>query len=102
MRRSFAAAALVLSASLVSAQPVASSTAAPAVVRPQTYAVVRSDVTYVDSTRGTAATASTPARRTRTIPVMILRPDSPGRFPLVVFVHGASGSGPTYESFLRP
>jgi dipeptidyl aminopeptidase/acylaminoacyl peptidase len=66
--------------------------------------VTRHDVTWVDTTRGTDADRSngTPAKATRTLNVMTLEPDTPGRKPLVVFIHGVTASGPAYEAFLRP
>ena len=80
------------------------------------YGVGRSDVTFVDHSRTTDADTKNgvASADSRTLPVMILYPTTtptdngtasthpvaPGRFPLVVFSHGVTASGPVYESFL--
>src|SRR3954452_335173 len=83
MRRSLVAlllAALVLLA-LPATAPAATTTAVT---------VTRRDLTFTDTARG------------RTLRVMTLKPETSGRKPLIVFVHGVTASGPAYESFLRP
>ena len=83
----------------------------------RTFGVGRTDLTYVDSSRGTPAdpTNHRPARPDRTLPTVILYPtDEPsddarsddhpmstGRFPLLVFVHGRTGTGPSYSNYLE-
>ena len=80
------------------------------------YGVGRSDLTFVDHSRTTDADTKNgvAAADSRTLPVMLLYPTktladngtasthpvAPGRFPLVVFSHGVTASGPVYESFL--
>jgi predicted dienelactone hydrolase len=85
--------------------------------RNTTYGVGRTDVTLVDPSRGTPADRATkaPATDDRTLPTVILYPtdtasddasrsDHPvaaGRFPLVVFSHGVTASGPAYVGVLK-
>lgn len=99
------------------------STTAPAEISPVgDYPVGRRDVTYVDTTRGTDGNPDqdiAPAS-TRTLPVMVLYPttraagatagkgaiaqDGPvaeGTFPLIVFSHGVTASGPAYAGLLQ-
>jgi hypothetical protein len=82
----------------------------PAPVAP--FAVGVLDVTYTDTTRGTAARGSAPASSTRPISVTVRYPaegdpstppaqDAPAlddAFPLVVFAHGFDVSADTYAT----
>jgi predicted dienelactone hydrolase len=85
------------------------------------YAVGRRDVTFVDTSRHTAADPlrNLPEKPSRTLPVMVLYPatgtapsdpaappttDAPparGPFPLVEFSHGITASGPLYIGRLQ-
>lgn len=85
------------------------------------YPVGRRDVTYVDTSRPTAADPirNLPEKPSRTLPVMILYPaagtapadpaappgtnaaPAKGSFPLVVFSHGITASGPIYQGRLQ-
>jgi len=83
------------------------------------YAVGRRSVTFVDKTRITNADPqrNLPERPDRTLPVMLLYPatgpvdpegapaddaaPTTGRFPLVVFSHGITASGPVYTIMLQ-
>jgi dipeptidyl aminopeptidase/acylaminoacyl peptidase len=66
------------------------------------YRVARDDVVIEDDTRPTAADADRglPELPSRTLPLMVLTPDGTGPFPIVVFSHGVTGVGPSYEPFL--
>lgn len=82
-----------------------------------TYGVGRRDIELVDHSRGTDADAkaNVAAKDDRTLPTVILYPtaetaddatddDHPvaeGRFPLVVFSHGVTASGPAYVGILK-
>lgn len=101
-------------------QSIASSPAPP-VSTAGPYAVGRRDFTVVDTSRPTDAdpVRGTPQKPSRTLPVMVLypatgaAPASPatppttnagpahGPFPLVVFSHGITASGPTYLGRLQ-
>lgn len=101
-------------------QRVASSPARPASTAGP-YAVGRRDFTVVDTSRPTDAdpVRGTPQKPSRTLPVMVLYPatgaapadpaappttNAPaarGPFPLVVFSHGITASGPTYLGRLQ-
>jgi dipeptidyl aminopeptidase/acylaminoacyl peptidase len=84
----------------------------------RTYAVGKRELVVIDPTRGTDAAPrrDMPATPDRTIEVLLLypapgepgatraTPDAPvadGRFPLVVFSHGNSASGPAYGDRVR-
>lgn len=82
-----------------------------------TYGVGRRDITLVDDSRGTDADANgtAPAKKNRTLETVVLYPTTtrsddgtddvhpvaPGRFPLVVFAHGVTASGPAYIQVVR-
>lgn len=82
-----------------------------------TYGVGRSDITLVDSSRGTDADDENDvaAQQDRTLPTAILYPTADtsddattdedpvaeGRFPLVVFSHGVTASGPAYVGVMK-
>lgn len=105
-----------------SAPATAAGTAPSATSSPErAYAVGERSETFTDATRPTSGNAARkiPAADSRTLPTMILYPadgspagdDGPvattadahvadGRFPLVVFSHGVTGTGPTYKALL--
>ena len=97
MRRVLAAAVVVLTSLVVLPQ------ASSADVEGAPFAVRRSDVTWFDHSRGTDRNNVTGAgtRPFRKIKVMFLVPDAPGPHPLLVWVHGVTGTGPGYEGVLR-
>jgi dienelactone hydrolase len=81
------------------------------------YAVGKRSFTFVDRSRPTDANGSYPGAPTRTLPTLLLYPAAGGDragaavdgarplrrgrgFPLVVFSHGFTGSGPAYEGLL--
>jgi alpha-beta hydrolase superfamily lysophospholipase len=70
---------------------------------PPPYAVTSTQMTFVDTTRGTGARGSQPAHSGRTLVTTIVAPSSPavGPFPLVVFAHGYDQSVATYLDLLR-
>ncbi len=80
------------------------------------FAVGRRTETFVDASRPTQKNGTYPGAPTRTLPVMVLYPaqgdpsstvdtgNAPaarGRFPLIVFSHGFTATGPDYEPLLR-
>lgn len=96
--------------------PLATSGAgAPHVAAVGTYAVGAHTVTWVDTTRGTNANGSAPARPTRTFKTLVLYPaagvgtpkptvDAPaakGPWPLVLFSHGVTAKGSDYTLTLQ-
>lgn len=91
--------------------------ATPSRVKPRgSYAVGSLSTTYIDRSRGTDANRSAGAQPTRTLPTFILYPaqgtptaagtvagakPAPGPWPLIVFSHGVTGTGPAYVATLR-
>lgn len=75
-------------------------TAAPS--RP--FAVDRRDLVVEDTSHPTAAAPDRglPEKPTRTLPLLVLAPKGAGPFPVVVFAHGVTGTGPAYEPALTP
>jgi dienelactone hydrolase len=78
----------------------------PAPLSPMTIGVTHSvgvrNVTFVDSTRGTAALGGYPGSSSRVLPTTIWYPsDGGGPFPLVLFAHGY-GVTPSYYASLLP
>jgi predicted dienelactone hydrolase len=69
----------------------------------RTYAVASTTFTFVDSTRATPANGSFVGAPTRTLSTLVLYPATTngGPFPLVVFAHGFTASGPAYAPLLR-
>ncbi len=83
----------------------------------KTWGVGRTDVSFVDTSRPTAANtkAKIAAKSSRTLPTVILYPTTTtsddatsdnhpmatGRFPLLVFSHGVTASGPAYVPILK-
>jgi predicted dienelactone hydrolase len=84
---------------------VVASPIAPAVATPQrTYLVAATTLTFVDTSRPTMANGSYPGAPTRTLPTLVLYPTGaqPSKpFPLVVFSHGFTASGPAYQFLLQ-
>jgi dienelactone hydrolase len=65
-------------------------------------AVTKTELTLVDTSRTTQADAkrNLPEKPDRTLPVMVLAPESDTPLPLVVFAHGHSRMGAEYEDLL--
>jgi dienelactone hydrolase len=78
------------------------STVTTTVADARPYEVGTGELVVEDPTRPTMAAPERglPALPTRTLPVLVLRPEGDGPFPVVVFAHGVTGSGPVYEPFL--
>ena len=92
--------------------------AAPAAAA-EPYAVGKRSYTFVDTSRPTAANGAYPGAPTRTLETIVLYPatgdafsattdDAPAvrtskgkRFPLLIFSHGFTGTGPAYQSLLE-
>lgn len=96
--------------------PSTTSTSTTVVDPDHVYAVGRRSETFVDTTRQTNASGGAPALPQRTIPTLVLYPsegeptDAPvdgatpsadGPFPLLVFSHGFTATGPRYEPLLQ-
>jgi predicted dienelactone hydrolase len=79
--------------------------AAPGAATPErTYSVAAQTFTFVDTTRATPANGSYPGAPTRTLSTLVLYPTEaqPSKpFPLVVFSHGFTASGPAYQFLLQ-
>jgi predicted dienelactone hydrolase len=106
-------AALLVTVGLALLAPVAPATAAGP------YAVGKRSYTFVDTSRPTAANGSYAGASSRTLPTLLLYPaqgdpagpvldDAPSlttskssRFPLVIFSHGFTASGPAYQVVLE-
>lgn len=73
----------------------------PSAGRP--FVVERTELIVEDTSRPTAAAPDRglAERPSRTLPLLVLAPDGDGPFPVVVFSHGVTASGPAYEPFLR-
>lgn len=113
--------AAVLATGVGALVPPASTAARPhAVVEHRqraTYAVGMRSYTFVDRSRPTSANGSFPGAPSRTLPTLLLypavgdpngpavtdaRPIQSGHgFPLIVFSHGFTASGPAYEFLLE-
>ncbi len=97
--------------------PVATSTALALTPAGKTYGVGRRDITLVDHSRDTAGDAKDhiAPKKGRTLKTVILYPTTdrsddassdddpvaPGRYPLVVFSHGVTASGPAYVGVIK-
>ncbi|HET8929261.1 MAG TPA: alpha/beta fold hydrolase [Acidimicrobiales bacterium] len=97
--------------------PSTTTTTIPLTPAGGTYGVGRSDVTLVDASRDTDADTENDvaAQQGRTLPTVILYPTADttddattdadpvadGRFPLVVFSHGVTASGPAYVGVMK-
>lgn len=106
-------------ATAVTTTTVAAATTTTARLAPAgtTYGVGRRDITLVDRSRDTDADPKNhvAAKKGRTLPTVILYPTSDsgddatvddhpladGRFPLVVFSHGVTASGPAYVGVMK-
>jgi fermentation-respiration switch protein FrsA (DUF1100 family) len=70
------------------------------------YPVASLDETFVDTSRPTPPNGPYPGSPQRAIPTLVLYPKQPAGqhrlFPLVVFSHGFTASGPLYAPVLRP
>jgi predicted dienelactone hydrolase len=78
-------------------------TSASATTPAQTYPVASTTLTFVDTTRATPPNGSFSGAPTRTLPTLVLYPKAThgGPFPLVVFSHGFTASGPAYAPVLQ-
>jgi predicted dienelactone hydrolase len=90
----------------VAAEATTTTTEAPtttttAVLPARPLAVASTTRTFVDESRSTPAGGGNPGAPTRTLETSIWYPDAPGRFPLVVFSHGWTASGPQYGPLLE-
>jgi predicted dienelactone hydrolase len=86
---------------LTTTAPTAANAAAP----PRTYPVASTTFTFIDTTRPTPPNRTYPGAPTRTLPTLVLYPDlrsgRPAHFPLIVFSHGFTASGPAYAPLLE-
>jgi fermentation-respiration switch protein FrsA (DUF1100 family) len=83
------------------------STVSPSAAAPshRTYAVASTTFTFVDTSRPTMVNGTYPGAPSRTLPTLVLYP-VPGThrskpFPLIVFSHGFTASGPAYRTVLE-
>jgi len=79
-----------------------STTTTTALVDARPFAVESSELVTEDTSRPTAAAPDRGLveRPGRTLPLLVLAPEGDGPFPVVVFAHGVTASGPAYEPFL--
>jgi dienelactone hydrolase len=63
----------------------------PAVVTSAPFATATLSQTFVDTSRPTAATSSSPQQPSRTLVTTIVYPQAPGPFPLIELSHGFTG-----------
>jgi len=77
---------------------------APAVDLGRPFSVTRREIVVEDTSRPTAADPSRgmTAQPSRKLPLLILAPDGPGPYGIVMFSHGLTASGPVYAPFLEP
>ena len=77
-------------------------TTAPPIQDGRPYAVERSELVVEDTSRPTAAAPERglAEQPTRTLPLLVLIPEGEGPFPVLVFSHGVTGFGTSYEPFL--
>jgi len=71
----------------------------------QTYRVASLSETFVDTSRATPPNGTYPGSSERILPTLVLYPhqlEKHRRFPLIVFSHGFTASGPLYASVLSP
>jgi dienelactone hydrolase len=101
---SAAPSATASSAGATSTAPASTTTTTTAPAAPRHLTVSRRDIVVEDTSRPTAADPGRglEEKPSRTLPLMILAPDGAGPFPLVVFSHGVTGTGPAYQPFLEP
>jgi dipeptidyl aminopeptidase/acylaminoacyl peptidase len=77
-------------------------TTSAALARP--FTITRRDIVVEDTSRPTAADPGRglAEKPSRTLPLMLLTPTGDGPFPIMVFSHGVTGTGPAYQGFLEP
>jgi fermentation-respiration switch protein FrsA (DUF1100 family) len=96
------AASMLLPTAVASALPLED--AAPSVG--QAYRVASLSETFIDASRPTPPNGTYPGSSRRVLPTLVLYPKprkgEHGRFPLIVFSHGFTASGPAYRSVLKP
>ena len=85
------------------ATTAAPTTTTPAPTAGRPFVVEGIELVVEDPTRPTAAAPERglAERPTRTLPLLVLAPEGDGPFPVVVFSHGVTATGPAYEPFLR-
>jgi fermentation-respiration switch protein FrsA (DUF1100 family) len=95
-------ASLLLPSAEASASPP--EVAAPSVG--QVYRVASLSETFIDASRPTPPNGTYPGSPQRVLPTLVLYPKQRkgehGHFPLIVFSHGFTASGPDYRSVLKP
>jgi predicted dienelactone hydrolase len=95
-------ASMLLSAAKASASPLED--AAPSVG--QAYRVASLSETFIDVSRATPQNGTYPGSSQRVLPTLVLYPKQRKgehtQFPLIVFSHGFTASGPSYRSVLKP
>ncbi|MEY2462482.1 MAG: hypothetical protein QOH64_620 [Acidimicrobiaceae bacterium] len=98
------AAAPQTSASASAGTTTTSTTSTTSVARARPFTVTRRDIVVEDTSRPTAADPGRglAEKPSRTLPVMLLTPTGDGPFPIMVFSHGVTGTGPAYQGFLEP
>jgi predicted dienelactone hydrolase len=101
LRRGTVARSAVVLALVFTALGMSTTTARAAHVIP----VKETTVTFVDTSRPTSANGTYPGAPTRTLATYILYPErndhDQKRYPLIVFAHGFTASGPSYQFLLR-
>ncbi len=110
MRAKGAAALLACAAVAMTFAPVGEASASPpADAAPsigQVYRVGSLSETFIDTSRVTPPNGTYPGSSQRVLPTLVLYPKLRGgehaQFPLIVFSHGFTASGPAYRSVLRP
>ena len=72
----------------------------------QAYRVASLSETFVDTSRATPSNGTYPGSSQRVLPTLVLYPKlregEHEHFPLIVFSHGFTASGPAYRSVLKP
>src|SRR5258705_6300260 len=81
-------------AAACASQPKAAAPPAPGPVAPPAAELARSGISVVLE----ADVTLTDSSRSREIPVHVAYPEGAGPFPVIVFSHGAGGSGLTYKA----
>lgn len=95
-------AAPATTATTTTLEPTTTTTLSVVDARP--FEVTRRELVVEDTSRPTMAAPDRglPEKPSRTLPLLVLSPDGPGPFPVLVFSHGVNATGPAYEPFLTP